>query len=198
MVQVPAFCDNCDNIFPSGMDFESTINVTMTGNKARCPKCKHWARIPDGVFNFYSNAIEVLQATETTVKDLQKFYTIIQNASKEDATPQAVKEEIEKEVPKLSFLAKYLPQNAKELGVYLTAIGSILNGLTGGSIEINPHIEINPKTEINQQIYVEQPYKQFAPALEVHTPIELPNRKIGRNESCPCESGIKYKYCHGK
>jgi len=23
------------------------------------------------------------------------------------------------------------------------------------------------------------------------------NRKIGRNERCPCRSGLKYKYCHG-
>ncbi|MBT8164820.1 MAG: SEC-C domain-containing protein [Acidimicrobiia bacterium] len=21
--------------------------------------------------------------------------------------------------------------------------------------------------------------------------------KFGRNERCPCESGLKYKYCHG-
>ncbi|MBO54664.1 MAG: hypothetical protein CL886_03290 [Dehalococcoidia bacterium] len=24
------------------------------------------------------------------------------------------------------------------------------------------------------------------------------NRKIGRNEKCPCGSGSKYKRCHGK
>jgi len=23
------------------------------------------------------------------------------------------------------------------------------------------------------------------------------SRKIGRNELCPCKSGLKYKYCHG-
>jgi len=28
-------------------------------------------------------------------------------------------------------------------------------------------------------------------------PIPKP-RKIGRNEKCPCESGLKYKFCHGK
>jgi len=22
--------------------------------------------------------------------------------------------------------------------------------------------------------------------------------KIGRNQKCPCKSGLKYKYCHGK
>jgi len=26
---------------------------------------------------------------------------------------------------------------------------------------------------------------------------ELSNKKIGRNEPCPCNSGKKYKHCHG-
>ncbi|MGG0176442.1 SEC-C metal-binding domain-containing protein [Gottfriedia acidiceleris] len=197
MNQVPAFCDNCGNIFPSGIAFENSMGITMIGNKSQCPKCGFMARIPDGVFNFYNNAIEVLQATETTIKDLQKFFTIIQTANKEESTSQEVKQEIENEVPKLSFLAKYLPQNAKELGPYLYVIVAIINIFTGG-VEIKPHIEINPKTEINQY-YVEQPYQQVSPpALEVHKPVDLFNRKIGRNEPCPCESGVKYKYCHGK
>lgn len=25
----------------------------------------------------------------------------------------------------------------------------------------------------------------------------LPKHKVGRNEPCPCESGLKYKRCHG-
>ncbi|PEW04514.1 hypothetical protein CN425_05115 [Bacillus cereus] len=196
MNQVPAFCDNCGNIFPSGIAFENSIGITMIGNKSQCPRCGYMARVPDGVFNFYNNAIEVLQASESTIKDLQKFYSIIQTANKAEATPQEVEQEIEKEVPKLSFLAKYLPQNAKELGVYLSAIGAIIGGFTGG-IEINPQIEINPKTEINQY-FIEQPHQQISPALEVHTPVDVFNKKIGRNEPCPCESGLKYKYCHGK
>ena len=26
---------------------------------------------------------------------------------------------------------------------------------------------------------------------------ELSSKKIGRNEPCPCNSGKKYKHCHG-
>ncbi|MRX52361.1 hypothetical protein GJU41_00125 [Bacillus idriensis] len=199
MVHVPAFCDNCGNIFPSGMVFQgASFNVTLTRSKSRCPSCKQWARIPEGVFNFYNNAIEVLQGTEETVKDLQKLYMIIQNASKLETLPQDVKQEIQKEVPKLSFLARYLPKNAKELSAYLYGIGAIINGLTGGNIEIKPHIEINPKTEIIEDIKIEETLKQFASTLEVHTPPVMTERKIGRNEPCPCDSGLKFKYCHGK
>jgi len=196
MVRVPAFCDNCGNVFPSGYNFENSFNVTMTNCKEQCPKCNYMARIPDGVFNFYKNGIEVLQATEETIKDLQKLYVIIQNASKVEATPQDITEKVEKEVPKLSFLAKYLPQNAKELGVYLNVIATLILGM-GGTVEVKPNIEIN-RTEINQQFNVQQTYQQMVPALEVHKPFKLPDEKIGRNEPCPCNSGLKYKYCHGK
>ncbi|TKH07327.1 hypothetical protein FC682_02025 [Peribacillus simplex] len=198
MYQVPAFCDNCNFIFPSGIVIGNSTNVTMTGNKSQCPNCNYMARIPDGIFKFYDGVIEVLQASESTKRDLQKFYTIIQKANKVEATPQKVQQEIQKEVPKLSFLAKYLPQNAKQLIGFIGAIGTLIGG-TGGNIEISPHIEIN-KTEINQNQYFngEQPYQQIAPALEVKTPFESTNSKIGRNEQCPCESGLKFKYCHGK
>ena len=35
-------------------------------------------------------------------------------------------------------------------------------------------------------------------AVEQHKPFVRPDRKIGRNEPCPCGSGKKYKQCHGK
>ena len=33
---------------------------------------------------------------------------------------------------------------------------------------------------------------------EAHTPYVRAERKVGRNEPCPCGSGKKYKQCHGK
>ena len=37
-----------------------------------------------------------------------------------------------------------------------------------------------------------------AEAEEQHRPYVRPDRKVGRNEPCPCGSGKKYKQCHGK
>jgi preprotein translocase subunit SecA len=31
-----------------------------------------------------------------------------------------------------------------------------------------------------------------------HTPFVRSERKVGRNEPCPCGSGKKYKHCHGR
>ncbi|WLR56509.1 SEC-C metal-binding domain-containing protein [Mesobacillus subterraneus] len=197
MVNVPAFCDNCTNIFPSGFVFENCVGVTMSGCTSQCPRCGYSARVPDGVFNFYNSAIEVLEATPETIRDLKKLFVIVDKASRENIPPEEVHKEIEEEAPKLSFLAKYLPKNAKEFGVYLTAVASLIGGM-GGDIEINPEININPKTEIQYFTPDNNMNQQHISNLEVSPTSEMPNRKIGRNEPCPCLSGLKYKYCHGK
>lgn len=43
----------------------------------------------------------------------------------------------------------------------------------------------------NNKVVVETP----APKRK---PFVMANRKIGRNEPCPCFSGLKYKKCHGR
>lgn len=39
---------------------------------------------------------------------------------------------------------------------------------------------------------------QPAAEEEQHKPFVRPDKKIGRNDPCPCGSGKKYKHCHGK
>lgn len=43
-----------------------------------------------------------------------------------------------------------------------------------------------------------QPAAQQPEQAEEAKPFVRPERKIGRNEPCPCGSGKKYKHCHGK
>jgi hypothetical protein len=43
--------------------------------------------------------------------------------------------------------------------------------------------------------FVAEPFKKF---IELYAPSAAAGRKVGRNEPCPCDSGKKYKKCHGK
>ena len=56
------------------------------------------------------------------------------------------------------------------------------------AMEFN-HPDVNTTPEDRQQA---------AEADESHTPYVRQEKKIGRNEPCPCGSGKKYKQCHGK
>jgi len=42
----------------------------------------------------------------------------------------------------------------------------------------------------------EDPTKQDTREVQNHTPIRV-EKKVGRNDPCPCGSGKKYKNCHG-
>ena len=42
------------------------------------------------------------------------------------------------------------------------------------------------------------PEQEAASIATQHQPFVRPQRKVGRNEPCPCGSGKKYKQCHGK
>jgi len=42
------------------------------------------------------------------------------------------------------------------------------------------------------------PPEEEAPVIEERKPFVRPDRKVGRNDPCPCGSGKKYKQCHGK
>ena len=44
----------------------------------------------------------------------------------------------------------------------------------------------------------EAPPEPEAPVIEEKKPFVRPDRKIGRNDPCPCGSGKKYKHCHGR
>jgi preprotein translocase subunit SecA len=37
-----------------------------------------------------------------------------------------------------------------------------------------------------------------APVVQSAAPFVREDRKVGRNEPCPCGSGLKYKQCHGR
>ena len=62
---------------------------------------------------------------------------------------------------------------------------SLLAGLRETTTMVLAHVEVRPPEAEQAE----------APAA---APQAAPNRKISRNEPCPCGSGRKYKHCHGK
>ncbi len=56
-----------------------------------------------------------------------------------------------------------------------------------------------PATHMQRE-RVAQPLRESggAPEEAVQQPIRRKKKKIGRNDPCPCGSGKKYKYCHGR
>ena len=63
----------------------------------------------------------------------------------------------------------------------------LLAGLRETTTMVLAHVELRPPES-----------EEAAPAASAPKTMPTPNRKISRNEPCPCGSGRKYKHCHGK
>ncbi|MDM7948968.1 SEC-C metal-binding domain-containing protein [Hydrogenophaga sp.] len=191
MPAVPAFCDTCGTVFSSGIFVEDSMHISLSGNKAGpCPRCGGMGHVPDGVFNFIGNTIEILSAPERTVSELIGLAKILQEARRKGEDKEEVTARIEKELPSLSTLAKLLPTNKSELYGFLGVVIAAVSLYTQ-SPEKPPSQTIVNVTQIVQQVTNEQPPNpsQMQPSPS--------GRKQGRNEACQCGSGKKYKKCCG-
>ena len=130
-MRVPAVCNSCDTIFPSGIEATNSTNIGFEGCGAGpCPKCGGMGHIPDGLYNFIGNTIELLSGPTRTVAELQRLAEILKQARAEGASPEQISKKIEEEVPEISSIKDMLPKTRSEIvpfiGVAIAAIQLIL------------------------------------------------------------------------
>ncbi|WP_430250125.1 SEC-C metal-binding domain-containing protein [Priestia flexa] len=205
MPNMPAICNNCGTIFPSGF-FGNNAQMTFSGCQAGpCPRCNGIGNVPDGTFSFVENAIQILSAPQRTIEELTRFSEILRSAQKGSTSAEKIKEEVLKETPQLSPLLRFLKN--EDFRFWLTTIIAVLALVIPMFEDEDPKPEpvISQEIEVNQvinnvyEIDSQNPLinTQAAPPTQTITqPIR--SEKIGRNKPCPCGSEMKYKYCHGR
>ena len=191
MPAVPAFCMDCGTPFNSGFFFDNATNVTLSGNvSGPCPKCGGMGRVPDGVFNFIGNTIEILSAPQRTISELLRLQAILRDARIKSESKEAVASRLSSELPTLLLLAKLLPENKSELYGFLSVVLAAIPFFLATPAKDAQGVTVN----INQVI--EQTFIQAGPPpSKVAKPSQ--SKKQGRNELCNCGSGVKYKKCCG-
>lgn len=194
MVSLPAICDNCGLIFNSGIAGSGGGTITITGSKAGpCPRCGGMGSIPDGTYRMIENIVEVLSAPERTLEELRKLSNYIDQANDGKMSVSELSEKTKEEIPSLGpFLDWIVPRNREEkFNFGMIILSTILPIIISALMNSKPAPQIKVETIINNIYHTEQ-------VLEVpqKTPIKV--NKVGRNEMCPCGSGLKYKKCHGQ
>jgi hypothetical protein len=192
-LRVPAVCNNCGTIFPSGFEAENARNITFSGCGAGpCPVCGGNGHIPDGVNNFIGNTIEFLTGPSRSANELQRLSDILRQAQKDKASTDEIVEKIEKEIPELSSIKDLLPKTRSDLYTFIIIILTIISMiLTEVNQDKRPNIQIDQVVNV---IYQQQ--KNTSKKLQTKSINETrKKKKIGRNEPCPCGSGKKYKKC---
>ena len=186
---LPAVCETCSTIFPSGFSVENSANVTFSGSTSGpCPKCGGTGRVPDGTYNVFGNVLGLLSGPSQTVEDLKRLSEILKKARDRQASREEVLAEIEQNVPKLKLISDILPKTRTEFYAVIGLIIAAIALMAGSGSKIS-HTEIT-FNQVIDHIYEEH---QQAETAKPSDP-----RKIGRNEPCPCNSGKKFKHCHGR
>jgi hypothetical protein len=192
MPAVPAFCDTCGTVFNSGVFVENSREVSFAGNRSGpCPKCGGMGHVPDGVFNFIGNTIEILSAPERTRAELMRLAEILRQAKERSETKEQVAERIEKEVPGLAKLADLLPSNRGELYGFLGVVLAAAQLLSQGEKTPQAPVTVNV-TQVIEQVIVPTPTSR-SPTVKP----QVQTKKPSRNQPCTCGSGKKYKRCCG-
>lgn len=196
MPNVPAICEVCETIFPSGFNV-SGQNITLVGNRSGpCPKCGGMGVVPDMTLSSVGDALEVLWTTKESLELLKKIEKIFQTARGEKTSRDDLVKVIEKEAPELSNLIDILPKTRPELyaflGIILLAVGTFRCTPGVSKDEVQDMIE-KAKSEIVQEWENGRPKQSEVKATR---PKKSDGTKLGRNDPCYCGSGKKYKHCH--
>lgn len=191
-MNLPAICDNCGMIFPSTFSGGGGAKMLMFGCKSGpCPKCGSMGYVPDGAYRLINEVIEILGAPEYSKSDLELLVKVLNKSKMDDISLEKAKGDIAEKAPRLSKIFDLLPKTRGEKRDDIKfAITTILATLA----IVIPLKSSNASTvnNINVEQVINNIYQYEAKGIE---PIR--EDKVGRNELCPCGSGLKYKYCHG-
>jgi uncharacterized protein YecA (UPF0149 family) len=187
MPAVPAICDTCGSIFPSGIFVENSLSITFRDCHAGpCPKCGQVGHLVEGTFNFVGETIEVVRASFKTQSELIRLKKFIQKIKQEAPKVEEAIREIQDNYPQLSKPISLLPKTTSELYAFLGLLIALLT-----------YIQIQWRKVEPSSTFINNVYNNFyaaAPSLPEAVPSKT---KIGRNEKCPCGSGKKFKRCCG-
>ena len=190
-MRVPAVCDNCGAIFPSSFEVSNSTNISFNVcSSGPCPVCGGMGHIPDGVYNFIGNTIEFLSGPKRSINELEQLATLLHRARTSNVSTDALARELDESIPELASIKDWLPKTRTELYAFIALLLSTLT-LIISQIQSGEPSKVEVNTVINN-VYQQAPETQSSPSSEKR---EKQKVKVGRNETCPCGSGKKFKKC---
>ncbi len=187
---LPAICDNCGAVFPSGVAVSGTVIGCKSGP---CPACGGMGSIPNGTYQIAGNVIRLLAGSQKTINQLRGLAAVVTEARKITKEPNSALEKIKREAPELSSIADVLPKTRNELYGFLTVILMIIGSIIAAGALFKDQAPTDDQVQRLIDKSIERAFKEN-PKIEKPQPYRS-EPKTGRNDPCPCGSGKKYKRC---
>lgn len=196
-------CKHCGKEFETQIKIDPAIyamvpNIRVGFNSFTCPHCENLAVYSEVDFRYTSELAAELanfgKIVKAFIHDVEKTGQPLRAASELLSELEEAKEKGDvsglRKSKKFTFLKKWLPNSPEKIAAYMVILTTIIQLLTE-----EPDTKINQTTIINR---IDQTViMQFqGTEKKQERPHKIP--KIRRNEPCPCGSGKKYKFCHGR
>ncbi len=107
MFRLPAFCENCQIVFPSNEAINNgNRNLTVTGCMMTCPQCKEFADVAEGAFTMEKDVLDILSSPDESRRLLDLFAKQVSQAIANDTRADQLLKEIETLNPKMAAFIK--------------------------------------------------------------------------------------------
>lgn len=102
MTQVPAYCAQCGDLFPSGIALRRTGRADLSGNRVQCPNCRGMAEVASGTFSEGNDELRLIDGPPLTKMMLARLKDIAERAQKEIPTAELLLAEVAGVSPELA------------------------------------------------------------------------------------------------
>lgn len=191
MVTIPAVCSSCGTLFYAPNLVGGTGTVEFRNSRlGPCPVCGGVGDIVDGIYNAATNTARLLISSATKPHQLKKLHEILLAAKRQNLSREEIQETVKNELPELQSLRDWLPTTRNELYTFIGIILALITLITTAALGV-AQLNQNISEQDVQQLVDKAIQKQIASKKPQHAE----KKKTGRNETCPCGSGKKYKKC---
>ena len=188
-------CQNCSAIFKADfkIQFKNISSIIegvpdFTIKNWKCPNCN----FPE--ISTKNSLYEFVEETFAYLKNinlpeliiLEDALSVYNKSFKTREDSEELKNVINKVAPQLFNIRSFIPKTSADLAAWIGIVFTILFGV----IQLLKSDETSPNTVIFNNINNTQ-------IIEPAIVIDSSKIQSGRNDQCPCGSGIKFKKCHG-
>jgi len=205
-----AICDNCKTVFQQnsflGVSGAGNAQFSFSGCKiGPCPKCAGMGTVPDGIYQFIDDVFTLIDGPLESIEVLTKIKKLLYKNIKNPEQKDDIIKEISNLSPQVGEFIRKSPfvHNFHQWLSSIAAIVALLISIQQSyfkkedkvTIEKTIIEQINIENKTINNLYIDN---QLQNEMMDSVEFNKVKRKVGRNDSCFCGSGKKYKKCHGK
>lgn len=122
MLHVPAICENCEIIFPSGIVGENSTVVINNVRSGPCSRCGKDGVVPDGYYDIKDKIINIFVNSDISIDRIRNIYKIINEAKNSQNDPDFIIDKIKNDAEELKSIFDLAPKTKSQLYGFLTLI----------------------------------------------------------------------------